>query len=151
MAATGGFCPLPIRLGGDAQTGWTAEQHARSAADLVAKKRTAPFCRFAWSVQPTSTPVISGYMGMNGAGSSYAPNSLQLVGNSVSIKWTPALFTDAYGVAYPFIPRHAVVSVQSASYARATFTLVANGISIQVFDAAGSAIAPPLAGSCELW
>ena len=36
------MAPLPIRLGGDELEGWTATQHARFAADLLAARRTAP-------------------------------------------------------------------------------------------------------------
>lgn len=39
----GGFAPFPMRLGGDRETGWPVEDHARLAADIVALKRTAPF------------------------------------------------------------------------------------------------------------
>ena len=150
MAVTGGFCPLPARLGGDGQTGWTAEQHARLSADLVALKRTARFCTFIWSVQPAGTPVISGYRGMNGVGAAFAPTGV-LASTTVLFTWAPALFADAYGTTYPFTPRHAVVSATSASYARAVHTLFVNGLSLKVFDAAGSAIAPPLSGTCEIW
>lgn len=43
MALFGGLCPAPYRLGGDSDTGWTAQQHSRFCADLVAAYRSAPF------------------------------------------------------------------------------------------------------------
>lgn len=150
MAFTGAFCPLPGRLGGDALTGWTAEQHARMAADLVAVKRTARLCTFDWSVSGVGAlPVVSGYAGMNGVGSAFAP--FGVTGGLIQFRWAPANFTDDYGVAYPILPRHAVVSVQSPTYARAVHVLLNDGIQIRVFDAAGSAISAPLTGSCEIW
>lgn len=149
MPLTGGFCPLPARLGGDALTGLTAEQHARLAADLVALKRTARFCSFSWSAQSGSA-VVSNYKGMNGVGAAFAPTGV-LAGNTVLFTWAPALFTDAYGTPYPFTPRHAVVTASSASFARAVHVLVVNGLSVKLFDAAGAVIAPPIAGTCEVW
>lgn len=41
----GAFAPLPIRLGGTAQNGLTAAQHARLCADMVAMARTLPLAR----------------------------------------------------------------------------------------------------------
>ena len=37
----GGFCPLPLRLGGDPAEGVSAEQWSRLTADLSAQTRTA--------------------------------------------------------------------------------------------------------------
>lgn len=150
MAVTGGFCPLPARLGGDAETGWTAEQHARIAADHVAKKRTAPLCVFSWTTAASSV-TIGHYLGMNGAGLDYAPDLCFSAGDGIHIRWSSGRFLDAYGVAYPILPRHAVTSVQFATYLRPVHTLLNDGIIIKVFDASGSQVLPPPPGSCEIW
>jgi hypothetical protein len=150
MAVTGGFCPLPLRLGGDALTGWTASQHARMAADQVAKKRTAPLCVFSWTISGAGAlPVVTSYIGMNGAGLAYAPTGR--TGSIMTFRWDSGRFLDSYSIAYPIMPRHAVVSAKSSSYARATHVLLNDGIQIYVFDAAGVAIATALAGSCEIF
>lgn len=39
----GGFCPLPLRLGGSDLEGWAPNQHARMSADITAVRRTSPF------------------------------------------------------------------------------------------------------------
>ena len=39
----GGFCPLPLRLGGSDLEGWAPNQHARMCADITAVRRTSPF------------------------------------------------------------------------------------------------------------
>lgn len=149
MAVTGGFCPLPARLGGDALTGWTASQHARMAADLVAVKRTGPLCVFSWTQAGAGIlPVVISYTGMNGTGLAYAPGGIT---GQLGFAWSPGRFTDAYGVSCPILPRHAVVSIQSSSYARPVHVLSNDGIRIYVFDAAGAAITSSLAGTCELW
>lgn len=41
----GGLPALPLRLTGNPETGWSANQHARFCADLIAARRTAPFAR----------------------------------------------------------------------------------------------------------
>lgn len=43
MAIGGGFCPAPWRLGGSAEEGWPAANHARMAADVAAASRALPF------------------------------------------------------------------------------------------------------------
>lgn len=150
MAVTGGLCPLPERLGGDALTGWTASQHARVCADQVAKKRTAPLCIFSWTQSGAGAlPVVTGYIGMNGAGLAYAP--IPRTGSTMTFRWDSGRFFDSYSVAYPILPRHAVVSARSSTYARAVHVLLNDGIQIRVFDAAGVAIATALAGSCVIW
>lgn len=153
MAALGGFCPLPIRLGGDALSGLTAEQHARIAADLVAVKRAAPFCVFSWSSATlASIPIVSSYRGMNGVGSDYAPNNRSINGSgTVTFRWTNPAFADDYQIAYGFLPRHAVATANSTSFARAVCELLSDGVNIRLFDAAGVQIAPPIAGSCVIW
>lgn len=150
MAVTGAFCPLPARLGGDAQTGWTASQHARMAADQVAKKRTAPLCVFSWTISGAGAlPVVTSYIGMNGAGLAYAPTGR--TGSIMTFRWDSGRFFDSYSIAYPIMPRHAIVSPNSSTYARPVHVLLNDGIQIRVFDAAGVAIATALAGTCEIW
>jgi hypothetical protein len=152
MAVTGGFCPLPMRLGGDAPTGLTAEQHARLAADTVAKKRTAPFCFFSWSLASGGgSPVVASYTGMNGAGPSFAPNLNSSSGSTVTLRWKTAGFSDPYSIAYAWLPRHALVSANSSSFARGVWELLNDGIRFRLFDAAGSQISAPVAGSCVIW
>jgi hypothetical protein len=152
MAVTGGFCPLPARLGGDALSGLTAEQHARLAADTVAKKRTAPFCVFSWSLASAGgNPVVTDYFGMNGAGATYAPNLNSSVSSTVRLRWKTAGFSDPYGIACGWLPRHAVVTASGSTFARGVWELVNDGIYIRLFDAAGSQIAAPIAGSAVIW
>jgi len=152
VAVTGGFCPLPARLGGDATTGLTVEQHARLAADHVAKKRTAPFCVFQWSLATDgATPIVSNYRGMNGAGSDYAPTVNSSIGSAMTFRWARQSFSDAYQVATPFTPRHASANVQSSGYIRAVVELLSDGVRIRVFNSAGTAVSAPVSGSCELW
>jgi hypothetical protein len=67
--AFGAFAPMPLRLGGSAQEGWTAEQHARIAADLVNVGRVAPLAVLTYD----SSGTIVSYMGQNGVGPAHAP------------------------------------------------------------------------------
>jgi len=66
----GGFAPLPLRLGGSAEQGWTAQQHARACADLVALLKTAPFALL--DLQ-TGASTLHGYVGQHGIGIEAGP------------------------------------------------------------------------------
>ena len=52
MGGLGGFAPLPLRLGGSAEQGVTAAQHARLCADLVALSRVQPFAVLVYDLDP---------------------------------------------------------------------------------------------------
>lgn len=153
MPFTGGFCPLPIRLNGDDETGLSASQHARLAADTLAKKRTSPLAVFSWDVvgSASAAAVVNTYRGMNGVGLAHAPTSSIVTANAIRFTWTPALFTDPYQVSEPIAIRHAQVSISRATAAFYTCRLLQNGIEIFVFDAAGVVINPQPAGTCALW
>lgn len=60
--AFGAFAPLPLRLGGDAKTGWRASEHARVAADLVAIGRTSRLGFLAGRLSTTPTQVTGAWM-----------------------------------------------------------------------------------------
>lgn len=63
-AAFGGFCPLPIPLGGNDIEGWRSSQHARLASDLAACARTHPFARLTFTRgSGTASPSITNYLG----------------------------------------------------------------------------------------
>jgi hypothetical protein len=151
----GGFCPLPIRLGGDAETGWNAQQHARSAANLVAYKRTAPLAWFTWSAPSgaDTAAVITAYSGMNGAGPAYQPVAGVVSSPSAGLTflWSTGKFTDDYQVTAPFLPRVAHITFAGSTYRKATYQLRTNGIIIYAWDAAGSIVNPQPGGTCSLY
>ena len=148
----GAFCPLPIRLGGDAVTGWVAAHHARLAADQVAKKRTSPLCAFTWALASNgATPTVTDYRGMNGAGSDHAPSVNSSAGATITLRWTSARFSDAYQIAAGFKPRHVTGGASGAPFGQPVFELLDDGIRIRVFDAAGLQVSGPISGSCEIW
>lgn len=153
MAVTGGFCPLPLRLGGDAETGWTATQHARFCADLVAAKRTAKLCTLSWdAVSIASTPAtITSYRGMNGAGLGFAPTSSVATADAITFLFTSGRFTDDYQVSAPILVRHARVTAAGSTYRKPVVTLHPNGVTIRFFDAAGAIVNPQPGGTCSLW
>lgn len=90
MSGFGAFCPLPLRLGGSATEGWTAEQQSRMAGDLAAVARLAPF---AW-LRVTGT-TIEAYRGWDAATSDCAVTASQ-AGSTLTLTW-PSVYTDDYG------------------------------------------------------
>lgn len=99
MAITGGLCPLPMRLGGDAATGWAPEQHARACADAVAMGRTAPFARVRIAIVDASNGSVTAYSGMDGIGLAHAPTVV--VSSWVATVTWPATWTDSLGRVHP--------------------------------------------------
>lgn len=61
----GAYAPLPIRLGGTAEEGWTAAQHARLCADLIAAKRVLPYATL--SADGTTITAFASMPGMSTA------------------------------------------------------------------------------------
>lgn len=98
--ALGAFSPLPIRLGGKVDTGWTPEQHARLCADLVAAKQSSPLCWLTLTVG-ASTATVDAYRGQNGDGLTFAPTIVRLGTGSVTLTFTGNIFIDAYGISEP--------------------------------------------------
>jgi len=94
-AVLGGMCAFPIRLGGDAISGWSAEQHARMAADVVAQGRTAAFSRIAIEFTSGSGASITAYAGMNGLGLAHAP-TLSWLADVATLTW-PSAWEDELG------------------------------------------------------
>ncbi len=154
MPGFGGFAGiLPLRHRAHSEEGWSAAQHARLAADTLAKKRTSPLCVFSWAVVSAedAAPVVTTYRGMNGVGTAFAPAGSVVTADGIAFRFASARFTDPYQVSEPIAIRHAQVSIQRTTAAFYTYQLLPNGIEIFVFDAAGAIINPQPAGTCALW
>lgn len=134
--ALGAFAPLPLRLGGSDVEGWPSRMHARLAADLVALKRAAPLAIFTYT-KVGAVHTVLGYLGQNGAGLAYAPDSFTDGGSGVStIQWTARAFKDPYDVAYPINVRaaHATPTGGGLFGVVATAEVFANGVIVRAFD-----------------
>ncbi len=146
FGALGGV--LPVRLGGSATEGITAEQWARVTADWYAIRQTAPLFQFAWRVSG-GVPDRAFYHGVNGSGVAYAPDTLSINSDGgatgLDISWSNQNFTDPYGVQSSFTVRAAVARFFDGGFAEATVTigrLDPQKIRVTLFNAAGSAITP---------
>lgn len=139
MSGLGGFCPLPIRLGGTATEGFTAEQHARASADLLAVARTLPFAVMTFTKSGSSFTVHD-YSGLNGVGASYAPSMLDL-GNGYTFLFFDKAYADEYGTSYPIVVKHAEVTPHGAIAIIATVetfeTSNPEQFAVRTFTAAG--------------
>lgn len=127
--AFGGFAPMPLRLGGDSREGWSPEQHARMAADAVAKTRAAPFARFRYT-KSGATVTIIGYKGRNGTGSAYAPTVTVHGTGDVTFTW-PSVYEDPYGKAVAPDFGAVLVSINGATQGRTYATYTANTIRVR--------------------
>lgn len=130
--------PCPVALGGDAETGWTAAQQSRVAADVVALVRTMPF---AWiTVTQTATTVtVDTYESQSGNGSEHAPTPLRVAAGRTQLTW-PASVQDAYGKRSPVHIRAAKGSFAHTSAAHGvTFALnTPTVIEVATRDGAGT-------------
>lgn len=139
--AFGAFAPMPIRLGGATDEGWSPEQHARVAADLVAAKRAAPLAVWTFT-KSGSTITVHSYTGQNGAGLAYAPTG-SAGGTGVSAwGWLDARFDDPYGVTQPFSFRHARITCHGTAETNAVyyFNYLNVPLLILTFDSAAAAV-----------
>lgn len=145
----GAFAPLPVRLGGSDEEGWTARAHARMCADLVAAKRGAALCVFSYT-KSGGTVVISDYYGMNGAGSTYAPDTVTVLGTgAVTFEWSTRLFEDPYEILRPINAKVGKFSGHGTSSVRSEVTPFANGCTVRTFNSAASAV--DANGTLVLW
>ncbi len=145
MPIGGAFCPLPERLGGSPEEGWSPEQHARLCADLVAAKRTAKLARFTY-VQTGTGPTdytFASYLGQNGNGLLYAPTSITVHGTGdMTLAYASQYFEDEYGYQHPFRIRKARAQAHydaAAPTVKAMVEIVTRGVRVRVVDAGGTA------------
>lgn len=123
------FCPLP--LGGD----WTAAQHARACADVLACSRTLPFAVMRVYYVPVLSATCTDYLGLNGAGLVHAPNGVANGVGDYSLIWARS-YEDAYGNAEPVSLHHGEVSPWGATPRLGTVEIVApNEIRVRTFHA----------------
>jgi len=102
MSGFGGFCPLPLRLGGSATEGWTVAQHARVAADLSALVAVAPFAVITASfVTRTGATTLLAYNGQHGVGAAQAPTLSWDFGVGALVVTWATQYTDDYGNSWP--------------------------------------------------
>ena len=136
----GGFCPLPIRLGGDAESGWAATQHARVCADLVAYKRTAPLAVLTFTPDSVGGNVtLHGYYGRDAVGPGAAP-SIAINGlGDVTITWALA-FVDDFGRDAPWNITSARGGIHSSAGGRLAFEPARNTVRVRTFTHAGAAV-----------
>jgi hypothetical protein len=91
FGALGGI--LPLRLGGTDRNGWTAAQHARFAADLLAVQRTGPIATWTYiagAIEPIN------YRGWNGVGPTHAPTVSSSATGNILFTWSDRGFPDPY-------------------------------------------------------
>lgn len=90
MAGLGGFCPLPLRLGGD---GWSAEDHARACADLLAMARSVPVWRMRL-LRTGGAISVEAYRGVNGSAIADAPTTTGVSATHINTEFA---YTDHNG------------------------------------------------------
>lgn len=116
MAGFGGFCPLPLRLGGSAIEGWTPQQHARACADMAAMVRAKPFAILTYDFDVALDPRVLAYHAQHGAGIYAAPTLTKNGVGDVTIEWLAA-YTDDYAQTQPTAITQAKLSVSLAAAA----------------------------------
>ncbi len=108
MSGFGGFCPLPLRLGGDAETGWSAAAHARMCADVAAAKRTLPLALISFTQVGSAATILQASCMWGGLTAAHRPTYVYGGGTGESV-WTYDLnAVDPYEQYYPVTFRHGV-------------------------------------------
>ena len=125
----GAFAPLPLRLGGTAEEGWTAEQHSRTVADLVAVRRTQP-----WAVVHAALDglTITAYLGPNGNGVANGPSTSRTL--NVTTFTFPATFEDDFGNIQRFNIQQAAATANINNDTQTVVEITAaNVVKVEVF------------------
>jgi len=155
FGALGGV--LPLRLGGTAENGQTAAQHARACADLLAVYRTAPFASWNYT-KSGGTVTITSYIGRNGVGLAHAPAANVNGTGDVTFRWVDAsgnpyhVYENELGELIPFMLRTADAATPSGATARkATVTVAANSVRVRTFAGSGSGAAVDTTTTVEVW
>lgn len=143
MSGFGGFCPLPLRLGGSDTEGWTAEQHARAAADLVAAVNSVPFAVITFT-KSGSSYTLHAYSGVNGMGAAHAP-VLTSGGTGITTIQFPSTHEDEYEHVDPVSIRHVKVTGSGSTAVIGTgspldITEDPTSVIAYTFDATGSPV-----------
>ena len=110
----GGFCPLPLRLGGSTLDGWSPQQHARACADVAAMVRGKAFAVLTYDWDGAGLPYVVAYHAQHGTGPYAAPLLTKNVDGDVTITWNPA-YTNDYGQTQPTSIHQARVSIALAT------------------------------------
>ena len=134
----GGYAPLPLRLGGTATNGLTAQQHSRMCADLVAVKRTAPLAALTFYDE-----TVFDYYAMNGVGFEIETvPTVDHISNFYVITFS-GLWEDELEVAKPINIKHAVFTgMPAGGITPRIYTVVIgvpNVVTVRSFNSAGSA------------
>ena len=134
----GAFCPLPLRLGGDAVHGITAAQFKRLSADLLALNRVRKFAVLTYT--QGSTPTVLAYRGVDGCGIGHAP-MITNTGTGTDTITFPTSYDDPRGVA----KRVSVLSARASVYGsspRIVETLAGGGrtVSVETTTSAGTPV-----------
>jgi len=153
FGALGGV--LPLRLGGTAENGLSAAQHARYCADLVACFRSGSFAKWSYT-KSGATVTISGYGGRNGTGATHAPAAEVNGTGDVTFRWVDSggapynVYEDELGAQIPFVIRAADAGPMSGSTAAAaTAEVTARTVRVRTFDAVGAALDTGV--NVEIW
>lgn len=146
----GAFAPLPLRLGGKPEEGWSPEQHARLVADLVAVKRTAPLARLLVN-QNSGSPFaasVTYYSGQNGSGAAYAPTPSVTGAGDVTLTF-PGFWEDEFGVQWPLKIRQAIARPYATGARFPTCAILGRTVRVRTVDDTGAASATPF--SLRIW
>lgn len=152
----GAFAPFPVRLGGKAEDGLVASQHARLCADVVALARVAPVA--AWSYeQDFNTPypvTMLNYCGQNGSGLAHAPTVTVNDLGHVSFAWTGAYLEDEYEQQFPVRIRAGIALAKPRSASQrdniGVVEIISGGVKVYTMDC-GSDTAVACVMSVKVW
>lgn len=138
MSGLGAFAPLPLRLGGSATEGLTAQQHARIAADVAALVRASAIAVINYT-KSGATITTNFYAGPDGVMTSGFPFTTADGGTGIATFTFPTYLEDEFGVGEPlnFIGITAGLEAATAGDANGVITSP-NVFSVNTFNGSGT-------------
>lgn len=144
MSALGAFSPLPFRLGGTAEEGWSAAQHARACSDIAAVVSTSPFAYVTYSFEgDPAQAVVHAYNSMPGNGIAFAPTITRLGDGIARVSWGIS-WSDAYLRPEPLAIRHAHATPQTGATAVMAMAVVQGDLASVIVYTADAATGSPV-------
>ena len=129
---------LPLRLTPESITGWSAAQHSRFCADLVAAKRAAPLAVVTFTLAAGAITTHACWSMVEiGTVSAFAP-TLSTSGTGVVLVTFDPQFADEYDISGHFHIRHAKATPHGATALKCNVDLVSpNSARVRIFTSGG--------------
>jgi hypothetical protein len=139
----GGLYPLPLRLGGSPEEGWTVEQHARLSCDVAAMNASAPLVAMRVDVSAGGVATVSVFMGRGGYDTTQT--AVSFAAGTLTIEVGSSYYDEDAFDYRGWSPMMAIATIIDSG----TVAAPLNGSDIEITMSAGESVVVVVFGSVE--